>query len=89
MGLIGSQIGAIGGQALGQKLGGNVGGQIGKIAGGALGAAFPYFKEGGAVKKTGPAMVHAGEYVLPKGVKPTKAQKNAVAKLKKDGKKKK
>ena len=38
------------------------------------------FEKGGHVKKTAPALVHAGEYVLPKGVKPTAAQKKAVAK---------
>ena len=81
MGFIASQIGGIGGQALGQKYGGNVGGEIGKIAGTALGMAFPYFKKGGKVKKTGLAMVHKNEYVLPSSVKPTKAQKDAVAKL--------
>lgn len=86
MGLIGSQLGGIAGGALGQKYGGNVGGQIGKIAGTALGMAFPYFKEGGPVKKTGLAVVHKGEFVLPKSVKPTKAQKDAVAKLKKSKK---
>jgi hypothetical protein len=32
------------------------------------------FKLGGRVKKTGTALVHAGEYVLPKGIKPTKDQ---------------
>ena len=81
MGLIGSQIGSIAGGALGKKYGGSTGEQIGKIAGGALGLAFPYFKKGGKVKKTGPAIVHKGEYVLPSSVKPTKAQRAAVARL--------
>lgn len=81
MGFIGSQIGSIAGGALGKKYGGSTGEQIGKIAGGALGLAFPYFKEGGQVKKTGLAYVHKNEFVLPAGVKPTKAQKKAVAKL--------
>ena len=78
--LIGSQLGGIAGQALGAKYGGKVGGDLGKVAGTALGMAFPYFKKGGKVTKTGLAMVHKGEYVLPKGVKPTKAQKSAVTK---------
>jgi hypothetical protein len=39
-------------------------------------------EEGGAVKKTQLAQIHAGEYVLPKGVKPTPAQRRAVAKNK-------
>ena len=88
MGFVGSQIGGIAGagigSSIGKKLGGKtgakIGGDIGKISGAALGAAFPYFKKGGPVKKTGLAVVHSGEYVLPKGVKPTKAQKAAVAK---------
>ena len=87
MGFVGSQIGSIAGGALGKKYGGSTGEQIGKIAGGALGLAFPYFKNGGAVKKTGLAKVHKGEYVLPSSVKPTKAQKAAVTKLKKRAKK--
>lgn len=80
MGLLGSQLGGIAGGALGQKYGGKTGGEIGKVLGTAAGAAFPYFKKGGKVTKTGLAVVHKGEYVLPSGVKPTKAQKAAVAK---------
>lgn len=78
--LVGSQIGGVLGQAIGQKYLGKTGGDIGKILGTAGGMAFPYFKKGGKVNKTGLAMVHKGEYVLPKNVKPTKAQKSAVAK---------
>jgi hypothetical protein len=37
------------------------------------------YKKGGRVKKTGVAMVHKGEFVLPVGVKPTKAQIKKVA----------
>jgi len=37
-------------------------------------------EKGGDVKKTGAVIVHKGEYMLPKGVKPTKAQRKAVAK---------
>lgn len=81
MGLIGSQLGGIAGQALGTKYGGKLGGDLGKVVGTAAGMAFPYFKKGGKVTKTGPAVVHKGEYVLPASVKPTKAQKAAVAKL--------
>ncbi len=48
------------------------------------GAAIPVFKNGGRVKgKRGKgriAQVHNGEYILPVGVAPTKAQKSAVAK---------
>lgn len=39
-------------------------------------------EEGGAVNKTQMALVHKGEYMLPKGVKPTPAQKRAVVKKK-------
>ena len=41
------------------------------------------FDAGGEVKKTQVAKVHKGEYVLPAGVKPTKAQRKAVEKGKK------
>lgn len=41
------------------------------------------FKKGGRVKKTGVALVHKGEFVLPVGVKPTKAQLKKVAKKRK------
>lgn len=37
---------------------------------------------GGAVNKTQMAMVHKGEFMLPKGVRPTPAQRRAVAKKK-------
>tara|TARA_R110002072_G_scaffold128960_1_gene267037 strand:+ start:703 stop:1008 length:306 start_codon:yes stop_codon:yes gene_type:complete len=39
-------------------------------------------EDGGYIKKTQLAQIHAGEYVLPKGVKPTPAQRRAVAKKK-------
>jgi hypothetical protein len=98
MGILGSQIGGFAGagigEALGKKFGGSIGQEagknIGRAVGSAAGMAIPYFKEGGAVKKTGLAVVHKGEYVLPASIKPTKAQKSAVDKLhkaKKGGKK--
>ena len=40
------------------------------------------FKTGGRVAKTGQALVHAGEYILPKGVKPTAEQKKQVRDIK-------
>ena len=47
---------------------------------------IPVFKTGGTIKDTRgrPKIIqaHAGEYVLPLGVKPTVAQKKAVAKRK-------
>lgn len=39
-------------------------------------------EDGGYIKKTQLAQIHAGEYILPKGVKPTPAQRRAVAKKK-------
>lgn len=80
MGVIGAGLGGLAGQAIGQKYGGAAGGAAGKMIGTGLGTLFPYFKKGGKVTKTGAAIVHKGEYVLPVGVKPTKAQKAAVAK---------
>lgn len=72
MGLIGAKLGSIAGgglgQAIGQKyggsLGGKVGAELGSVAGGALGALAP-FEKGGRVKKTGPALLHKGEIVVP------------------------
>ena len=58
------------------------GGSVGETLGGLTG-----FKKGGRVKRTGKAIVHKGEYVLPVGVAPTKAQKAKVAKKKAGGKK--
>ena len=91
MGVLGGAIGSEAGSFLGSKLGGLAGGRkgaqaganIGRVAGGLAGSALiPMFKKSGKVKKTGLAVVHKGEYVLPKGVKPTKAQKARVAKKK-------
>ena len=56
--------------------------QIGSFLGGLTG-----FKNGGRVTRTGKQMIHKGEYVLPVGVAPTKAQKAAVAKKKAASKK--
>ena len=53
--------------------------KVGSFGARALGSLTKYDK-GGRVSRTEPAMVHQGEYVLPKGVKPTMAQKRAVAK---------
>jgi len=88
--LLGSQIGGLALGGIGQSLGGKYGGasgstagkNIGTAIGSSLGAIFPYFLHGGPVKRTGKAIVHKGEYVLPKNAKPTKAQKAVVAKNK-------
>lgn len=85
MGFFGNLLGEIGGGLVGGLVGGDKGKAIGSNIGGELGHLVP-FKKGGAVgKRNVKALLHAGEYVLPAGVKPTKAQKKAVA----DGKKKK
>lgn len=59
------------------------GGKLGSFLGGLSG-----FKNGGKVTRTGKALVHKGEYVLPANAKPTKAQMAIVAKNKRDAKKK-
>ena len=71
--LLGRGLGTIGSALLPVKgiSGGDVGEQLGALA---------PFKHGGAVKKTGVALIHSGEFILPKGVKPTVAQRKAVAK---------
>lgn len=79
MGLFGNLIGKVGGGLLGGLFGDK---QTGSDIGSALGSFLP-FKKGGPVPgaKGAPvkAMLHGGEFVLPVGVKPTKAQKKAVA----------
>ena len=72
MGLLGSQIGSYAGSGLGQyvgkKYGGSIGEEagknIGRVVGTAAGALLPFAK-GGKVKKTGPALLHKGEIVIP------------------------
>ena len=56
-------------------------GKAGRACGEAFGSLIP-FKKGGKVKKTAKALLHKGEYVLPKGVRPTKSQMKQVAKRK-------
>ena len=80
------------GQVLGEALAGGQGltsdilGTAGGVLGAAGGMAFPFFKHGGVVPgKKGRAkkiIAHSGEYVLPIGVRPTQAQRKAVAKRK-------
>ena len=41
---------------------------------------LPSFKTGGRIPRTGPINAHKGEFVLPKGVKPTPMQMAAVRK---------
>lgn len=82
MGLFGNILGKAAGSALGGMIGGKKGRAIGGELGGAAGSLAPGFKNGGRVKRTGKALVHKGEFVLPRGVAPTKAQKAKVAKRK-------
>ena len=85
--LLGKALGGLAGRKLGKILGNeDLGRNIGEMAGGAGGGLLP-FKKGGRVKgkrgKPVAIMAHAGEYVLPTSVKPTKTQVKAVNALKK------
>jgi hypothetical protein len=77
MGFFGSLIGQGLGK-IGENLLGKTAGIDGAALGGGLGGLLP-FKTGGPVKKTGPALLHKGEYVLSANAKPTKAQRAIVA----------
>jgi len=73
MGLLGGQLGELGGRGLGEYVGGKyfgdagkkIGGDLGSQAGKFLGSELIPFKKGGRVKKTGMAMLHKGEIVVP------------------------
>lgn len=92
MGGLGAIFGRGAGKVLGSGLGKLIGGKAGKKLGSALGAeagtlagaTLTPYKLGGKVPKTGPALLHKNEFVLPAGVKPTAAQKKAVAKGKRE-----
>ena len=87
MGFFGNLGGEILGGLASDIVGGGKAGGVAKGVVGQLSSLIP-FKNGGAVgKRNVKALLHAGEYVLPAGVKPTKAQKKAVADKKKKGKK--
>lgn len=77
MGFFGSLIGQGLGK-IGENLLGKTAGIDGAALGGGLGGLLP-FKTGGAVKKTGPALLHKGEFVLSPGLKPTAYQRKVVA----------
>lgn len=79
---LGQAVGGAAGQALGKftGIGGAEGRNIGGDVGGSILEFLIPFKQGGKVTKTTKALLHKGEYVLPKGVKPTKAQIKAVMK---------
>lgn len=97
MGILGETLGGVLGGMIGKHAGRRFGGytgvgeQGGQDLGTKLGQHFgrmTRYKKGGRVKRTGKAIVHKGEYVLPKGVKPTKTQmKKVAAKKKRKGKK--
>jgi len=83
MGILGSAIGRIGGGFLGNLFGNK---DAGSGIGGILGGLLPFEKGGqvpGGRGKPVPTLLHGGEYILPAGVKPTKAQKKMVADRKK------
>ena len=88
--VLGSEIGSGIGKTLdrlagkkGRRIVAKLGGSIGKIGGGIAEASLIPFKNGGRVNapknKPVPAILHGQEYVLPVGIKPTKAQVQAVA----------
>jgi hypothetical protein len=77
---LGKVAGGIAGGLVGGKAGKKIGSSLGAQLGGVAGATLTPYKKGGKVPKTGAALLHKGEFVLPVGVKPTKAQMNAVAK---------
>ena len=83
MGILGSAIGRIGGGFLGNLFGNK---DAGSGIGGILGSLLPFEKGGRVPGRRGqgvPTLLHGGEYILPAGVKPTKAQMNKVSDKKK------
>lgn len=78
---LGSKLGKLVGGSKGEQAGERIGGELGGAAGGLGGSLLP-FKKGGRVRKTGKALVHKGEFILPKGVPPTK---NQIKKVRKRG----
>ena len=92
---LGAAAGTMAGKALAKKYLGNdytnEASTIGGLIGGAAGSLLP-FSCGGVVPgpkgKPRVILAHNQEYILPIGVKPTKAQKSAVEKRKKQSKQK-
>lgn len=78
---LGRGIGNFAGSKLGKftGIGADEGSKIGENIGGDIGDLIP-FKKGGRVRRNTRALLHKGEFVLPRGVPPTKAQKKAVRK---------
>lgn len=79
-GFIGSKLGRLIGGKRGRDIGEGIGSTFGAITGGLVGSAAPTFKKGGRIKRTGKAILHKGEFILPKGVHPTKSQIKKVRK---------
>ena len=75
--ILGRALGSVAGNIIPQLKGIDTGG-LGETVGG-----LAPFKKGGRVKKTGPIYAHKGEYVLRKGIAPTKSQKERTEKGKK------
>jgi len=92
MGIIGEQIGQYGlgtlGEMVGKKYGGTAGAsagkKIGSVIGGVAGSALIPFSRGGKVKKTGPALLHKGEIVIPAKYA-NEVSKSLKTKIKKNG----
>lgn len=78
---LGKSLGSFAGKKLGKYtgMGQKEGGKRGEEIGGGLGALLP-FKKGGRIPRTMPILAHKGEYILPRGIKPTAAQRKQVAK---------
>lgn len=80
-GYLGEKVGSFAGRKLGTYTGvkADRGGPAGRTIGETLGNLTP-FKKGGRVCKTGKILAHKGEFILPKGVAPTKKQIDKVRK---------
>jgi len=92
---LGAAAGSMAGRAIGKKYLGddyaNESATIGGLLGGAAGTLLPFATGGlvpGAKGKPRVILAHNQEYILPIGVKPTKAQKSAVEKRKKQSRQK-
>lgn len=79
---LGKGIGNFAGQKLGKYtgMGAKEGARRGESIGGELLGALIPFKKGGRIPRTMPILAHKGEFILPRGIKPTAKQKKMVAK---------
>jgi len=76
---LGSLLGKVGSSLSGGSVSGKCGQEVGGAIGGGLGSLLP-FKKGGRVRRNTRALLHKGEYVLPRGVNPTRSQVKMVKK---------